>query len=465
MQTVTLIGLDFGTTTSSAVAANALLIRNAVTGRTELSALRECYRSKIALTPMRGDRLDTTAIAGLLADWMAACGDAPIFGGGALLTGLTAQTANAEDLVAMIRDRIGDAVVARADDPQMESWLAFMGSTARLSRMHPDARFLNLDIGGGTTNIALGQNGEVLATGCLFIGARHVQCTPGTYRIAKLSPYAQKLFEHLGIHKDCGEVLTPGEVDCILDCYLTWLIAAVRGDMLADPIAKLHEQVPMVHEGSPTIVTLSGGVGELVYAAAADRGFPGTTAFGDLGIDFARHLLKRSPWSSDFRNFIPDGGGRATSFGLLRHSTLISGNTLHLSDAGLLPLRDIPILGTIAAALPEPHWSALLALLNASPHGGCVQIVMADSGAAAVRALGTALAESLTRIGYPTGRPLIVMVPGNVGQTLGAYIAQWGAKPRALLVLDEIPTSDARFVHIGRPQGNVVPVSFYGLHA
>ena len=34
---VTLVGLDFGTTTSSAVVATAALLRNAVTGRTELS--------------------------------------------------------------------------------------------------------------------------------------------------------------------------------------------------------------------------------------------------------------------------------------------------------------------------------------------------------------------------------------------------------------------------------------------
>ena len=47
----------------------------------------------------------------------------------------------------------------------------------------------------GTTNLALGRAGEVLHTGCLFVGARHIQVTPGTYRIVKLSSYARALLE------------------------------------------------------------------------------------------------------------------------------------------------------------------------------------------------------------------------------------------------------------------------------
>ena len=42
---VKLLGLDFGTTTSSAVVAEASLTRNSVTGRTDLTDLRESFRS------------------------------------------------------------------------------------------------------------------------------------------------------------------------------------------------------------------------------------------------------------------------------------------------------------------------------------------------------------------------------------------------------------------------------------
>src|ERR1041385_6615108 len=83
---------------------------------------------------------------------------------------------------------------------------------------------------GGTTNLALGRNDEVLRTGCLFVGARHVQVEPGTYRIVRLSRYAAQLFDNLGIGKCPGDSLAPEEVERILDFYLLLLEAAVAGD-------------------------------------------------------------------------------------------------------------------------------------------------------------------------------------------------------------------------------------------
>src|SRR5205814_3577070 len=112
-------------------------------------------------TPFQGDdQIDLGVLEGLLDTWLAAghVQASELFGGGALLTGLTAQKENASALVRLIRRRLGDALVATADDPCLESWLAFMGSCAELSRQHPDRNILNLDIGGGTTNIALGHD-------------------------------------------------------------------------------------------------------------------------------------------------------------------------------------------------------------------------------------------------------------------------------------------------------------------
>src|SRR5437764_10659969 len=109
----------------------------------------------MGFTPLCDDRLDEQALAAHLDGWLAAGGVTPaeVFGGGALLTGLTAQKDNAAALVRLIRRRLGDALIATADDPCLESWLAFMGSCAALSRAHAERYFLNLDIGGGTTNL------------------------------------------------------------------------------------------------------------------------------------------------------------------------------------------------------------------------------------------------------------------------------------------------------------------------
>src|SRR5262249_47340235 len=178
---VQLVGLDFGTTTMSAMVAEAQLARNAVSGRTDLDGIRECYRSEMVFTPLVAEQIDESAVARQLDGWLDTGGvrSTDLFGGGALLTGLTAQRDNAAALVRLVRARLGDALIATANDPCLESWLAFMGSCAELSRARPNLRVLNLDIGGGTTNLALGQGGEVLRTGCLFVGARHVHVGAG----------------------------------------------------------------------------------------------------------------------------------------------------------------------------------------------------------------------------------------------------------------------------------------------
>src|SRR5215467_2298730 len=94
-RSVKLVGLDFGTTTSSAVVATAQLAYDAVSSRSQLSQLSESYRSEIVFTPMRGDALNLEQLEAYLQAWLASTRLEDIFGGGALLTGLTAQKANA----------------------------------------------------------------------------------------------------------------------------------------------------------------------------------------------------------------------------------------------------------------------------------------------------------------------------------------------------------------------------------
>lgn len=464
-QSVQLIGLDFGTTTMSAVVAEGRLTRNAVTGRTDLNAMAERYRSEMQFTPVLDERLDVDAVAGQLDRWLDAGGVQTdrIFGGGALLTGLTAQRDNASALVSLIRARLGDALIATADDPCLESWLAFMGSCAELSRAHPDRYVLNLDIGGGTTNLALGRNGEVLRTGCLFVGARHVQVEPGTYRIVRLSRYAHAVFAQLRIAKDIGASLATAEVERVLAFHLELLNAAVVGDRrpYEAPAGHLHEQAPF-HSltDSRPIITLSGGVGELVYAHFDGKPWPTTTAFGDLGIDLAQRLAT-SRWADDLRRYRPASAGRATVYGLLRHSTEISGSTLYLPDATILPLSDLPIVGVITAEASDDDVDAVIALARRCARGACVRVeVGRDAGS--VRSLGVRIRAALAS--FPAAQPLVLLVNANVGKALGQYASHSGTLPTRLIVIDEVPARNAQYARLGRLRQQVVPVSYYGLN-
>jgi ethanolamine utilization protein EutA len=493
LDAVKLIGLDFGTTTSSALVASARMTRSAVSGRVELAEIRECFRSEMIFTPWSADgRIDKQRLEKHLETWLAAGGvrAEDVFGGGALLTGLTAQADNAAALVQLIRCRLGDTLIAAADDPCLESWLAFMGSCAGLSRSRPDLSVLNLDIGGGTTNLAIGRAGEVASTGCLFVGSRHVQVVPGTYRIARLSRYAASLLEQLGIHKGSGDSLSLAEVDGIVDFYAKLLEAAALGRLMssADPIARLHVQAPfrLPPDTGDLAVTFSGGVGELMYASIQGKPWPPTTSFGDLGIDLARRLVQAPAWLSHLRRYAPVSAGRATVYGLLRHATEVSGSTLFLPTPSILPLPDLPVLGTVSPASTDDQLREIFGLVLKSRRGGCVQVRLEEGDApiagrnadpsheyahhtgngqeaARVRIMGGRLASTLKALSFPTVQPVVLLLRENVGKALGHYVTEWGALPVCVIVIDEVAARAAQYIHIGRPRDQVVPVSYYGL--
>ncbi|MGK3988705.1 ethanolamine ammonia-lyase reactivating factor EutA [Sorangium sp. So ce136] len=464
---VALLGLDFGSTTSCAVAASATLTRAAGSGRVELGALEERYRSEMALTPLAGDALDLDAAAALLDRWLAEAGVEPgaLFGGGAIITGLAARRRNADGLAALIRARVGEALLAVAEDPCLESWVAFMGSAAPLSRARPGEPLINLDIGGGTTNLALGLAGEVLRTGCLLVGARHVALDPRSRRIVSLSPEAQAAFDHLGIRRGPGDALSQAEAEAVVAFHVELLEAAIAGraEAFAAPAAARHVQVPFaLPEGTaaPTL-TFSGGVGELIYAGLAGRPLPEPAHHGDLGVDLARAILASPRLCA--RVATPASMGRATAYGLLRHATQLSGATLFLPRPERLPLRDLPILARLSPASADAELDHAVDLFRRSPRGGCLEIALDDVSAPAVRLLGGRLAGALRRAGPIPEHPLVLLTAQNAGKALGGYVTGWGALPVDLLVIDEVQARGARFVQLGRMRDQVLPVSFYGM--
>lgn len=457
---VMLVGLDVGSTTSRMALAEAHVVRGAATRRPELASLQERFRPEPILTPFVGEALDLDGLLGQLDGWLAAAGVRPadLFGGGALVTGLAARAPNAGKLVEEIRARVGDAVVAMAGDPRLEAWLAFQGSVGELSRAAPSQLFLNLDIGGGTTNLAAGRGGEVLATGWSWVGARHVQVEPGTYRLTRCSPEGRVVMAHLGIDKGPGDELERGEVEVIVAVWVDLLEAAVSGREPRAGGGLTPARLSLPAHPSELSLAFSGGVGGLVHALHGGHPVPGTSHWGDLGIDLARKIAASAVLMA--RVVVPDAPGRATVYGLLRHQTQVPGSTVYLPNMAALPVGDLPILGSIGPTVDEPEIRRVLALSRTSPAGGCV-CVRPPGGAAALRALGQAIGEALREA--PEGGPLLLLVPQNLGKALGGYATNWGRSPLALVVLDEVAPGGAHLVHVGRPHAGVIPLSFHSL--
>lgn len=465
--TVHLIGLDFGSTTSSALVARTRIGSRSATGRMSLETPDVVYRPSPVFTPFRGDAIDEDGVIALLDLWIDGSGVAAdgFFAGGTIITGLAARSSNAGTIARLVGARIGEAVVATADDPCLESWLAFMGSCSTMSRFHASVPIVNLDIGGGTTNAALGRDGNVTETGCHFIGARHFQVRPGSYALTAISEYGRALLHELRLERDVGEDLTPADRTAILDWYVQALEAIVRGDdaFFATEAGRLHEQVRF--RGAPeAAITFSGGVGELLYRHVAGEALPDTTHFGDLGIDLALRIAESPLLSRDLRSMVPEHRGRATVYGLALHSTEVSGSTLFLPRPEILPLRDLPVVARLRVDADEASIREAVLLAGRRPQGACIQIVGGRSGRERVKELGLRLGAALRDAPAAFGCPLVLLTEANLGKTIGNYATDWDRSPMNLIVVDEMPDRHAHFANLGRPRDGIVPVSFYGMH-
>jgi ethanolamine utilization protein EutA len=440
---VRLLGLDVGSTTTSALTATARVARDPVQGRLRLDEEVVRHRLGPVLTPLRGEELDLDAIAALLDGWLeeADLRPADVFAGGALVTGLAARRANADGLVALIRERVGDAVVAIASDPVLESWLAFAGAAAELSRARPGVPLLNLDVGGGTTNPAVGVSGDVRSAGCLHVGARHVRVRPGTLDVAGASPLGRSLLEDAG-----------GDPGAVVDRMVRALEDVVLGRDVDPALLEVPVEVP---EGA--LVVLSGGVAELVYGGVPEQ----AGAFGDLGGELAAAILASDVLGPHVRKLVPEHRGRATVYGVALHATEVSGATVHV-DPQALPLRDLPVVARLGADPPPERLAEAVALVARTERGGCVQLAAgAADGLERVRALGARLADALRSL--PDGRVLVVLLEEDAGTALGGYATGWGHADGGLVVLDQVVPRDAAFVTLGAARHGVVPVAFHGL--
>lgn len=480
---VTMVGFDFGSTTSSAMVAHARVGQNSATGRMAFGYPDVIYRSEPVFTPFEHDRLDENVLREYLDCWLKESGikTKELFSGGAIITGLATEKANADRITELVKERVGEAIIATASDPSLESWLAFMGSCSALSSCYSDRPIINLDIGGGTTNPALGLNGNVLATGCYFIGARHFQFEPGTYRLIAISKYGGVLMEYLGISRGVGEDLEISERDAILEFYRAMLeeIVCGNGNFTDIPATQIHTQVPLVVKelSKKPVITFSGGVGELIYQHAVGRPLPETTYFGDLGIDLARSIMASPLLASSVSDLVPENMGRATVYGLAIHSTEISGATLFLPRKQLLPLHDVPIVGRMPMDAEEVEIRQLIRMIARSGRGGAIQITAASEERKEegilkeppieklerVKALGNKIHTAILAERIKPDSPLVLIVPYNCGKSLGNYASNWRKIAADIIVIDEIPERNAHFVNIGRIRNNIVPVSFYGV--
>src|SRR5437773_11070662 len=112
MDQLLLIGLDFGSTTSSAIISQAHVLRNCSTERFELVRRSVVYRSMMTFTPFTNNLIDEQILAGHVQRWLHESGvtRGTCTAGGGISTGLAAQKANVAAIEAFVKQRVSDAL-------------------------------------------------------------------------------------------------------------------------------------------------------------------------------------------------------------------------------------------------------------------------------------------------------------------------------------------------------------------
>src|SRR3954452_23909867 len=174
--TLTSVGIDIGSAGTQVIFSKVHLRRLSedLTSRYYVVSRETLFRSPVALTPYQSEeRIDDDKLRAIIGDaYKAAEIEAKdIDTGVVILTGEALRRENAQAIAGLLAQQGGDFVTATAGH-HMEAMLAGYGSGAARVSSDQSKRILNIDIGGGTTKLALVENGKVTATAAIHIGGR-----------------------------------------------------------------------------------------------------------------------------------------------------------------------------------------------------------------------------------------------------------------------------------------------------
>jgi len=459
------VGIDIGSS-GTQVAFSRLRLRRRgedLTSRYVVVSRDTLYESEVHLTPFAPDlQIDAEALGRLLDAAYAEAGQDPhdVDTGVVILTGEALRRRNAERIASVVAERAGDLVCATAGH-HMEAMLAAYGSGAALTSHESGSRILNVDIGGGTTKLALIEGGRVTATAAFHVGGRLIAVDNGV--VSRIEPGGRAHAHAAGFDLTLGAVIGDRELDEIASGMAEMVIAAIRGEGRADHLF-LTERLSRVDVDVDGII-FSGGVAEYIYGTEHRD-------FGDLGRRLGIAIAERA--GALPAPVLPAAARiRATVLGASEYTVQLSGITSFLPNpAATLPRRNLQVarphyvLGDdvdpdeVGAAI-EGHL-ALFGLLDTD-----VAVALHFGGVPSYRRL-RALAEGIAaglRRRIAGGHPIHLMVDGDIALTLGTILRDELAVHNDLLILDGIQLRDFDFVDLGRVRtpSNTVPVTIKSL--
>lgn len=425
------VGLDVGTTSTQLVVSRLQIENKAgsfAVPQMEIAKREILYKSPVHFTPLlQGELVDAASLQKIVDAEYAAAGISKeqVDTGAIIITGETSRKENARAVLERLSGYAGDFVVATAG-PDLESVLAAKGAGAVAFSEKTGKTVLHVDIGGGTSNLALIEDGKITATTCLNVGGRLLKISPEG-RLTYVSPVLRGIFQ-----KQTGEVVNREEVLELCERLVQALEAA----------AGLRERCPMTETlrtaGSAAltppqsaVISFSGGVADCVEDKKP------WLAFGDMGPELGQAIRNSRLCEDAYR--LGEETIRATVIGAGCYSAQLSGSTVFYQNMEF-PLKNLPVVRT-PEALRTLDGTGVLALegMNAPSYA--------------------ALSELAAQIlGYFRGGSLILALQQDMAKALGQCLALRLGKDAKILCIDRVYLEEESYLDVGAPVGPALPV-------
>jgi ethanolamine utilization protein EutA len=461
---LTTVGVDVGSSTSHLLFARLHLQRltRSLSSRFVVVKREVLHRSPILLTPYRPETglIDVEALEDFVDSAYKDANLTPedVDTGAVILTGAALERANARGVAELFASHGGKFVCASAGH-NLEGILAAHGSGAvTLSHQRGETQ-LHVDVGGGTTKLGVLRNGEILSTAAIHVGGRLV-AFDADERITRIEPSATLVANELGIPLHPGLRINRADRRRLAEALADILLDYLHGREPSTLGKQFLLTEPLELDGyTPSALTFSGGIAEYVYAREAAR-------FGDIGPDLAEALLRDGRLPAPV---LPLGEGiRATVLGASQFSVQLSGNTVHISDASVLPLRNLPVVyARLNTSRPQASEVARairngfvrLDLIEGEHPAAVALPWRGEPHYANLRAIADGIAQAMPR-SLAASFPLVIALDGDIGASLGGILSEEFDVSSPMVSIDGLQLVELDYVDVGEVilPANVVPV-------
>lgn len=461
------VGIDIGTTTTQVIFSR-LEMENVASyfsvPRIEIVRKEVVYNGEIHFTPLLSQTLiDGDGVRAIIETEFRRAGFSPrdTDSGAVIITGEAARKENAGVILDLMSGMAGDFVVSTAG-PDLESVMAGKGSGAQKYSANNGRLTANLDVGGGTTNIAVFDAGDTVGVGCLDIGGRLIRLD-SSGRIDYVSPRIELAFAEAGVRIEPGQRADETAIA---------KIAAIMNRVLEEALGLIPPS-PLLGQlrtpGSATLrldrlveaVSFSGGVAECVYTPEKDP-----FRYGDMGVLLGRAVAAGRLVRTG-RLFRPAETIRATVIGAGTYTTTVSGSTITFT-ADVFPQKNLPVLSLPAGmedAIFRGEYAELAqkAAWFLGQHDGR-QLVLAMQGKenpsyGELTAAAGSIVQALDDL-LPPDAPILVSLEHDIAKALGQCMDNVPPGARRVVCIDGVRLRDGDFLDMGAPLmgGVVIPV-------